>query len=281
MTNPIDDAFPATGTGTRADITNLLKLRSNFHCVSVTEMQGLDLTGHRRIFILSNGRTYEYSATETGADDGATILVDTAGNRFVWVGEQLGIGLPVGGISGDIAVKQSGTDGDVDWQPVNPRERLIASRTYYVRDNGNDSNSGLVNNSGGAFLTILKAWQTVCNDLDMGGQVVNIVCTGTFSAGIGQTALAPVGGGALYFTGDVATPANATINASTHIFWFTAALPCPVYIRGFKFSNTSNSAATISIEEAGTIYSGQNEWAGQPTGAVSYTHLTLPTTPYV
>lgn len=60
------------------------------------------------------------------------------------------------------------------------REKLSADRTYYVRADGSDSNNGLANTSGGAFLTIQKAIDTAAS-LDLGIYSVTIsVGAGTF-----------------------------------------------------------------------------------------------------
>jgi hypothetical protein len=67
------------------------------------------------------------------------------------------------------------------------REVLAADRTYYVRTDGSDSNTGLADTAGGAFLTIQKAVNTVQsldlnNDVDV--QVTIQIADGTYTENV-------------------------------------------------------------------------------------------------
>jgi hypothetical protein len=89
------------------------------------------------------------------------------------------------------------------------REVLSAARTYYVRTDGSDSNNGLTNTSGGAFLTIQKAvdvaaaLDTLIYDVDIlladGSYPETVNCKNT------------VGAGKISIKGNNATPANVTV----------------------------------------------------------------------
>ncbi|MES0052208.1 hypothetical protein NKJ66_01100 [Mesorhizobium sp. M0078] len=91
------------------------------------------------------------------------------------------------------------------------REVLSANRTYYVRSDGSDANTGLVNNAGGAFLTLQKAIDVVAA-LDISIYNVTIqAADGTYTGGVSVSG-AWVGSGNVTLVGNVATPANALMN---------------------------------------------------------------------
>lgn len=123
------------------------------------------------------------------------------------------------------------------------REKLAADRTYYVRTDGSNSNNGLANTSGGAFLTIQKAVD-VAATLDFGGFTVTVqVGAGTYT---GATTLKSMVGQAsptnFVINGDQTTPSNVVIS-TTSASCFTASGPTVnATIRGVKMQ-----AATLGF----------------------------------
>lgn len=77
---------------------------------------------------------------------------------------------------------------------------LTADRTYYIRSDGNDSNTGLTNSSGGAFLTIQKAFDVV-SKLNTGGfnVTISVVSAGNYNGG--TFSKCPSGGGIVQLIG--------------------------------------------------------------------------------
>lgn len=117
------------------------------------------------------------------------------------------------------------------------REKLTAARTYFVRTDGNDANTGLVNSAGGAFLTIQKAINTTYL-LDLSGFVVTIqVGAGTYAGGAAFSGpfIGPGSTGLVQLVGDTTTPANVNIPSVSCV---NAAV---AYLGGFKMSGVVSS----------------------------------------
>lgn len=93
------------------------------------------------------------------------------------------------------------------------REKLSASRTYYVRSDGSDANTGLANTSGGAFATIAKALTTAAA-LDCATYDVTIqIGAGTWTTAVSLPQM--LGSGTFTLLGDAATPANVIISTTS------------------------------------------------------------------
>lgn len=97
------------------------------------------------------------------------------------------------------------------------REKLTANRTYYVRTDGDDSNTGLVNSAAGAFLTIQHAVDVIANTLDIAGKTVTIqIGDGTY---VENVTLRNVVGyaslGNLVIQGNSDTPTNVIISPAS------------------------------------------------------------------
>lgn len=91
------------------------------------------------------------------------------------------------------------------------RERLWAARTYFVRPDGSDTNTGLADTPDGAFLTIPRAL-AVASALDFNGFNVTIkLADGTYP----QIVAPPiVGNGVLWIVGNTSSPSSVVIASS-------------------------------------------------------------------
>ena len=129
------------------------------------------------------------------------------------------------------------------WFPV-AKELLRANRTYYVRTDGNDSNNGLANTSGGAFLTIPKAIN-VAATLDLNGFNLKIkVGNGTYTSAITLKEITGYSAaGCLIIEGDTATPSNVILSVTSDNCILAKNINSTWDIQGFKFQTTTSGSA--------------------------------------
>ncbi len=117
------------------------------------------------------------------------------------------------------------------------REMLTANRTYYVRSDGSDSNTGLANTSGGAFATIPKALAVVsaldCSIYDVTIQVGNATWT-TPLVWRGH-----LGSGTVTLRGDPSTPSNVTLSTAS-VSCLLLSAGTKLTISGIKFTTTTS-----------------------------------------
>lgn len=142
------------------------------------------------------------------------------------------------------------------------RDLLTANRTYYVRTDGSNSNNGLANTSGGAWLTLQYAYDYICNNIDLGKYTATVqVGAGTYTAGLFIYKSAVGGPSAsssgIKFLGDTTTPSNVVI--STTGSCITCSYSGNVDVAGFKLISSTSDGLYASA--GGRIYvSGKMEF---------------------
>lgn len=139
------------------------------------------------------------------------------------------------------------------------RAKLLAARTYYVRTDGSDSNNGLVNTAGGAFLTIQKAVDVVSGTLDLGNYDVTIdIANGTYAGAIELKNLI-TGAGAVILDGDIGTPSNVHISLTGNCI--TGNHITGVYtVQGLKLTASGGGIALLN-QAGGLLRYGNIEFA--------------------
>ena len=162
------------------------------------------------------------------------VFDDTTGKGIAALGQ---------GTAGQVLTSQ-GAGANPLWGTGGGRELLTANRTYYVRTDGNNSNDGLANTSGGAFLTIQKAVDVVSGTVDTGGYTVTIqVADGTYAEAVVLKQF--VGGGKVVIQGNTTTPGNVQIiPASASPCVLNGAPGCEWAISGLRLI-TSNWALYV------------------------------------
>jgi len=123
------------------------------------------------------------------------------------------------------------------------REKLSANRTYYVRTDGNDNNTGLENSASGALLTIQAAINAAaaldCSIYDITIQLAD----GTYTVTSEITLKSILGSGSVTIIGNETTPANVIVDGQgiQSIFHATAVSYTVYNLRGMMVkSSTSN-----------------------------------------
>jgi hypothetical protein len=134
------------------------------------------------------------------------------------------------------------------------RDVLTANRTYYVRSDGNDGNSGLANNSGGAFLTIQKAIDTIAA-LDIGIYTVTVqIADGTYTgANVLKNVVGFAAAGNLVIKGNNATPANVVISTTSADAFSADGITSVWDIKDLKVQTAGVSGSGISANNGASV----------------------------
>lgn len=200
-----------TASGTTLTRTPLKSTNSN---------SAINLSGSAEVFITPAAE--DIIEPPTSSVDGEIVLFSGMTGDVIKRATTTGI---LKGASGVLSQATAGTDYVA---PGSVRELLSSSRTYYVRKDGSDSNSGLSDTSGGAFLTVQKA-VNVAAALDLSVYSATVqVRSGTYEESVSLRSY--VGAGPITIKGDSSTPANVIIRRPAGGHCVTAAGVVGAYV---------------------------------------------------
>lgn len=129
------------------------------------------------------------------------------------------------------------------------RETLSAERTYYVRTDGNNGNTGLVNSSGGAFLTIGHAID-VAKQLDGNWKTIKIkVEDGTYTENVLVDHVSDASA-YLVIEGNHTTPGNCIIATTTGSA--VTVKGCSIGLGGFKLQASAGRVG-LTVTDKGAV----------------------------
>jgi hypothetical protein len=147
------------------------------------------------------------------------------------------------------AIKIDRFTGRVRFPMGSVREVLASDRTFYVRTDGADSNTGSGNTPAEAFQTLQRAYDFVARGLDLAGYRVTIqMGAGTF-AGL-QIGAATVGSGAVAIAG--AGPALTVLSGSGHLLAWDVPLSAGLSVLGATLT-TSGTGDCIHAGASGRM----------------------------
>ncbi|MEO1493928.1 MAG: DUF2793 domain-containing protein [Pseudomonadota bacterium] len=156
----LPDTLPRLGLNTGADATNRLAVAADAtllshdgagHQLKINKDADADTAS----LLFQTGWSGRAEMGTTGSDDFA-IKVSADGATFLTA-------MTVDAATGQVSFPQGGT----------PRDRLTADRTYFVRMDGDDANTGLTDSAGGAFRSIQHAVDQLLS-LDCGTHDVTV-----------------------------------------------------------------------------------------------------------
>ncbi len=203
------------------------------------------------------GNGHQHKINKNAAGDTASLLFQTASSGRAEMGtagdDNFHFKVSADGSTWKEAIVIDRSTGAASFPLTPKREILTANRTYYVRTDGSDANTGLVDSLGGAFLTRQKAYDVIAGTLDLAGFTVTVqIKDGTYTGGV-IIAQPWTGGGAVMFQGNSGTPANVLVSTtSADCYQATCPLPGTLTIKDQKLQTTT-AGSGINLGGAGRI----------------------------